>query len=236
MFCLPGSSALSPSRAEKLLRRVQARNPGVQRLGGRYLHFVELQAGQSLSEAQTPVLAALLDYGARGPTMPIPAGARSLLVVPRLGTISPWSSKATDIARICGLHAVARIERGVHHWIEAAGVSDEAALRHALSDRMTETVLAGPEELLRLSDGRGPQPLATVPLGTGGRAALVAANASLGLALSDDEIDYLVEAFAQLGRDPSDVELMMFAQANSEHCRHKIFNATFIIDGQRQEK
>jgi phosphoribosylformylglycinamidine synthase len=238
MFCLPGSSALSPSRAEKLLRRVRLRNPGVQRLGARYQHFVELVAGQTLNDAQTRVLTALLDYGARGPFPAVPSGARSVLVIPRLGTISPWSSKATDIARICGLGAVARIERGVHYWIEAGprGAPDEAGLHHALSDRMTETVLGSPEDLLRLSGGGEPQPLRTVPLTVGGRAALVTANDGLGLALSDDEIDYLVDAFAQLGRDPTDVELMMFAQANSEHCRHKIFNARFIVDGQPQEK
>jgi phosphoribosylformylglycinamidine synthase len=238
MFCLPGSSALSAARADKLLRRVQVANPGVRRLGARYLHFVELGPGQSLNDAQTAVLAALLDYGARGPVEVPPAGARRLLVVPRLGTISPWSSKATDIARICGLAAVARIERGVHYWIDAgaAGVRDEAGLRQALSDRMTETVLGGPEELQGLSGRNDPQPLQTVAVTVGGRAALVAANTSLGLALSDDEIDYLVAAFAELKRDPTDVELMMFAQANSEHCRHKIFNASFLIDGQRQEK
>ncbi len=160
------------------------------------------------------------------------------MVVPRFGTISPWSSKATDIAQVCGLDAVRRIERGIVWRLDSAKkLSREDAPRLAapLFDRMTETALLERGEAARLFVREKTRPLRTVSLASG-RDALVAANSELGLALSDDEIDYLVKNFAALGRDPTDVELMMFAQANSEHCRHKIFNADWIIDGERQPK
>ena len=158
--------------------------------------------------------------------------------MPRFGTISPWSSKATDIAQVCGLDAVRRIERGIVWRIDGAKKlsRDEAArLAAPLFDRMTETALLERGEAARLFVKEETRPLRTVSLASG-RDALVTANSELGLALSDDEIDYLVKNFAALGRDPTDVELMMFAQANSEHCRHKIFNADWIIDGERQPK
>ncbi|MBL8539468.1 MAG: phosphoribosylformylglycinamidine synthase, partial [Betaproteobacteria bacterium] len=159
-----------------------------------------------------------------------------LLVVPRLGTLSPWSSKATDIARHCGLDAVRRIERGVAYTIvtDAAQPLDAAqrgAIAPFLYDRMTETVLDRFEDAARLFQEVTPAPLATVDVLGGGRAALLRANQEMGLALSADEIEYLLENFARIGRNPSDAELMMFAQANSEHCRHKIFNADWVIDG-----
>ena len=163
-----------------------------------------------------------------------------LLVVPRFGTVSPWSSKATDIAHVCGLGAVTRIERGVAYYIVSSqplSQADHAAIAAVIHDRMTENVLDSIDAAAGLFAHHAPQPLATVPVLAQGRAALERANAELGLALSEDEIDYLVAAFTeQLRRDPSDVELMMFAQANSEHCRHKIFNADWIVDGKRSEK
>ena len=166
------------------------------------------------------------------------AATIEITVVPRFGTISPWSSKATDIARVCGLAAVRRIERGIVWGIDTTRElpRDEAArLAAPLFDRMTETALLDRSDAARLFVKEQTRPLRIVSLASG-RDALVAANTELGLALSDDEIDYLVENFAALGRDPTDVELMMFAQANSEHCRHKIFNADWIIDGERQPK
>jgi phosphoribosylformylglycinamidine synthase len=154
-------------------------------------------------------------------------------VVPRIGTISPWSSKATDVAHNCGLGRVRRVERGI--WYTVAGqVHDEPALRAALHDRMTESVLASETEAEHLFAHAQPRPLQSIDLLGGGRGAIEVANLSLGLALAPDEIDYLAESFRALGRNPTDVELMMFAQANSEHCRHKIFNADFILDGEKQ--
>ena len=156
-----------------------------------------------------------------------------MLVVPRLGTVSPWSSKATDIAHSCGLTRVRRIERGIL-YVVVGEVVDEAALRRALHDRMTESILDHASEAAKLFEHAAPRPLTRVALASGGRAVLERANETLGLALSPDEISYLVDAYGALGRDPTDVELMMFAQANSEHCRHKIFNAQMIVDGQPQ--
>lgn len=157
------------------------------------------------------------------------------VVVPRPGTISPWSSKATDIAHNCGFDGVARIERGTIFVIDGLGDCSAAELKlvdACLHDRMVESVLDSPEDADQLFAHTSARPFVTVPVMDGGRDALAEANVSLGLALADDEIDYLTTAFSELGRDPSDVELMMFAQANSEHCRHKIFNASWTIDGE----
>ena len=164
--------------------------------------------------------------------------------MPRLGTISPWASKATDIARNTGLAAVHRIERGTIYTLELKrglfrGKGLDAALedriRAVLHDRMTESVIEPSTDPAQLFTELAGKPVQSVPVLAEGRAALVRANGELGLALSDDEVDYLVDAFTQLRRDPTDVELMMFAQANSEHCRHKIFNADWTIDGVRQD-
>jgi phosphoribosylformylglycinamidine synthase len=233
MLEIAGASAFTPTRLEKRLAAVRVRNPGVTELRASFAHFVDVDG--ALPDDERRVLERLLTYGPRpGAALASPArGARRLLVVPRLGTISPWSSKATDIARICGLVRVRRVERGI--WYEVTGdVADEPALRRALHDRMTESVLASSSEAAGLFAKAAPRPLAQVELGGDGRAALARANAALGLALAPDEIDYLVDAYATLGRDPTDVELMMFAQANSEHCRHKIFNADWVLDGAPQ--
>jgi phosphoribosylformylglycinamidine synthase len=239
MIELAGAPTFTPARLEKRLAAVRARNPAITGLSARFVHFVDTAA--PLDGDARAVLESLLGTRARvagaaaGPdaAQAAEAAARRLLVVPRLGTISPWSSKATDIARGCGLATVARIERGV--WYTIAGpVADPGALAAALHDRMTESVLSSSAEAAGLFARADPRPLRTVALGPAGRAALEAANAELGLALAPDEIDYLLTAYRSLGRDPTDVELMMFAQANSEHCRHKIFNADFVIDGQRR--
>jgi phosphoribosylformylglycinamidine synthase len=231
---IPGAAAFTPARLEKRLAAVRQGNPGVRQLGATFMHFVEL--GRPLPVAHRHVLDKLLTYGpsAAGPG-PI-AAELGLLVVPRLGTISPWSSKATDIARICGLAAVRRIERGILYAV-AGEIRDGAALRRALHDRMTESVLDhGGDAAALLFAEAAPRPLGVVALGSDGRAALARANDTMGLALAPDEIDYLCDAYRTLGRDPTDVELMMFAQANSEHCRHKIFNASYILDGEPQPR
>jgi phosphoribosylformylglycinamidine synthase len=232
MLLIPGPAALSAFRIAKLLERLRALQPQVRGLGARFVHFADLSA--PLSGAEQAVLAQLLTYG---PSLPAAeAGATaggSILVVPRAGTISPWSSKATDIAHVCGLVKVRRLERGLEYRVSAVRALDPeelAQLAPALSDCMTEMALFDSADAARLFEQSEPQPLTTVPL-AGGRAALAAADRRLGLALSAEEIDYLLESFARLQRDPTDVELMMFAQANSEHCRHKIFNASWIIDG-----
>src|SRR3989440_239107 len=234
MLQIPGPPALSAFRIAKLLGRLGALEPAVTALAARFVHFAEL--AQPLSAPEREVLAQLLTYGPRL-TAPAEAGAgECVLVVPRSGTISPWSSKATDIARVCGLAGVRRIERGIEYRVRAArplGSARLARLAPVLIDRMTEMALLDGAQAARLFEHAAPRPLARVSL-TGGRAALEGADRALGLGLSRDEIDYLMASFALLARDPSDVELMMFAQANSEHCRHKIFNARWIIDGQER--
>jgi phosphoribosylformylglycinamidine synthase len=230
MLTLPGSPALSPTRLHKRLRRVMTENPGVTDLAADYVHFVDERAPLGAGARRT--LESLLTYGPRVPRRAIKG--RTLVVVPRLGTISPWSTKATDIARLCGLEEVRRLERGIVYTV-AGPVSNERALRYALSDRMTESVLGGTEDAAPLFTRAEPRPFQSVELLREGRAAIARANLEMGLALAPEEMDYLLEAFQSLGRSPSDVELMMFAQANSEHCRHKIFNADYVIDGDEKE-
>jgi phosphoribosylformylglycinamidine synthase len=228
---LRGAPAFTPARLAKRLKKIQTTNPAIHELGAEFVHFADL--AEPLAEGEARVLDRLLRYGPRVEARTL--AGRRLLVVPRIGTISPWSSKATDVAHNCGLDKVRRIERGI--WYTLAGeVGSEAALRRAIHDRMTESVLEREADAERLFHHAAPRPLATVDVLGAGRAAIAAANRDMGLALAPDEIDYLVESFRALERNPTDVELMMFAQANSEHCRHKIFNADFIIDGQAQGK
>ncbi|MEO8484869.1 MAG: phosphoribosylformylglycinamidine synthase [Betaproteobacteria bacterium] len=238
-LALPGRSAASSFRIAKLLDSLRATAPatGIVALAARYRHYVDL--ARPLSSPERSLLDRLLTYGPRDDVAP--HGDPSFVVVPRPGTISPWSSKATDIATNCGLDAVKRIERGVDwHVTPRDGSRLESADRDALlplvHDRMTDAILDSPSQAGALFVHVAPRPLASVPLIAQGRDALVRANADLGLALADDEIDYLDASFRALGRDPTDVELMMFAQANSEHCRHKIFNASWIVDGVPQPK
>jgi phosphoribosylformylglycinamidine synthase len=233
MLCLRGAPALSAFRLVKLTQRLWAEGLPDARLSAVLVHFAELS--RDLAVEELAVLERLLRYGPAPDFDREPAG-RLLLVVPRPGTISPWSTKATDIAQHCGLEAVKRLERGVAFHVDAPAL-DEVALATAaalLHDRMTETVLFHFADAERLFAHTEPRPLARVDLLAGGRDALLAANGQLGLALSADEIEYLLESFCALGRNPTDVELMMFAQANSEHCRHKIFNASWVIDGEPQ--
>ena len=235
MLVLRGAPALSAFRHAKLLNAVQLRVAKVTDLYAEFIHFAEVTRDLSSDESET--LGRLLRYGPKAEAHE-PQGQLQL-VVPRPGTISPWSSKATDIAHNCGLEAVHRLERGVAYYISAGSElsADELnAVSAVLHDRMVEVVFAQLEQGASLFSHEEPRPMSRVEILSGGRPALEAANVSLGLALADDEIDYLVQAFQELGRDPSDVELMMFAQANSEHCRHKIFNASWDIDGEAQQK
>ncbi len=233
-----GKSALSAFRLDKLRTALAATKSGVSLEDTRHIYFTELSS--ELSPEQAVLLDRLLglDKGAGEPESA--SSAQTLLVVPRLGTISPWSSKATDIARHCALPQVTRIERGVMYYLKNRngkhlGDAEKKSVLPLLHDRMTESVIAEVTGVMeRIFTHGTPQPLSTVDILAGGNVALEAANRELGLALSADEIDYLVENFTKLKRNPTDVELMMFAQANSEHCRHKIFNADWIIDDEQQ--
>jgi len=236
MLQLLGAPAFSPFRLQKHADRIRRTAASVAGLKAHFVHFVELE--QELTTEQHEVLLKLLD--SRGTDLKFVSDGFSLWVVPRIGTISPWSSKATDIAHNCGLLAVKRIERGIRYDVKLEGgvtLDDESVefIGELLHDRMTESVLTRAEDAPLLFQQADPAPLLSVDIMQGGRAELERANVELGLALSDDEIDYLLDSFTSLERNPTDVELMMFAQANSEHCRHKIFNASWIIDGEEKD-
>jgi phosphoribosylformylglycinamidine synthase len=238
--CLLGEPALSAFRSRKLTRSLESICDPAPLLSARYVYLVESagEANWNLPDGGSPATDAeatrqLQDLLHAELTQQLDETGL-LLVIPRLGTQSPWSSKATEIARRCGLAAVRRIERGIAYnlapdWLARAG---EEAVKPLLHDRMTQSVLSTLEQARALFVHARPRPLNRVDLFAEGRQALQTANSELGLALSGDEIDYLVDAYKTLGRNPSDAELMMFAQANSEHCRHKIFNASWTIDGE----
>ena len=239
MMILPGAPCFSEFRCSRILARLHAAKCGVDTVDARYMYFVETR--EPLDQGAREVLQSLLSCGPEGDLdgdLETSDGAR-FLVVPRVGTISPWSSKATDIAHNCGLNQIQRIERGVAFMLAGPGASD-AALRgqieELLHDRMVEAVLDNTADAAALFSHQKPRPLTHIDVLGGGAEALGQANIDLGLALADDEIDYLVEAFLGLQRNPSDTELMMFAQANSEHCRHKIFNASWTVDGTEQQR
>ena len=228
---LPGPNALSDFRREALLQRCRQAEPAVRGLEARHFYLVHWQGGDLRR------LEALVFGDLAGPDRPPTEGpdksaATTICIAPRPGTISPWSTKATDILRNCGLASVARIERGTEYRILADGPFSQASLLPLLHDRMTEAVLHEDDALFCEV---APRPLQRVSLAEG-PAALERANVEMGLALSGDEIRYLFDAFAALRRDPTDVELVMFANVNSEHCRHKIFNAGWTIDGARGER
>lgn len=230
---MAGKAAHSPFRLAKLLGEVRAIEPSVTGLESWFVYWLAL--AREPDDGERGRLRSLLNDGDEA--APPPAG-ELVHVVPRIGTISPWSSKATDIAHACGLDVVERIERGVVWRLAGAG-HDPARLAAAgapLADRMIESLFAGDFDGAALFETRDPAPLVTIPLDGDAGATLAAADRELGLALSPDEIDYLVENYRALGRAPTDAELMMFAQANSEHCRHKIFNADWILDGERRQE
>ena len=229
---LRGASALSLFRIQKLAQKAAALGLPQAEISSEYWYFVS--SSTPLDAAQTEKLQALLS----AVRVDTPAAGQSLfLITPRIGTISPWSSKATDIAHNCGLDGVERIERGMAVYVSGSLHGNERAQwASLLHDRMTESVLPDFQSAEKLFAAHEDQSFDTVDVLGGGRAALEAADKNMGLALSSDEIDYLVENYRALNRNPSDVELMMFAQANSEHCRHKIFNADFILNGEKQPK
>ncbi len=237
MLKLRGGNALSSFRLEKLMQGLREAAPAVSHVHAEYWHFAA--ARRELEAQELAVLEKILTYGPAS-MVEEPQG-ELFLVVPRIGTISPWSSKASDIASHCGLEAVERLERGVAFYVQkrdgtALAAEEKAALLPLIHDRMTEAVLADFDSADKLFRHFEPAPFASVDILGQGQAALEAANREMGLALSPDEIEYLVANFSRIGRNPTDVELMMFAQANSEHCRHKIFNADWVIDGVPQTK
>ncbi|MBF8998980.1 phosphoribosylformylglycinamidine synthase [Vibrio nitrifigilis] len=235
MRILRGSPALSEFRVQKLLETCREQNLPVTDIYAEFMHFADLST--ELNSQEIEKLEKLLTYG---PTIQEhESQGQLLLVTPRPGTISPWSSKSTDIAHNCGLDAVLRLERGTAYYIQSEQpLTNEQvqAVKALIHDRMMEVVFTELEAAEALFSHAEPAPLTPVDILNGGRVALEEANVSLGLALAEDEIDYLVENFTKLGRNPNDIELMMFAQANSEHCRHKIFNADWTIDGVKQDK
>jgi len=241
MLLMYGAPALSAFKKSKLLASLQADIPGITALNDCFVHLVDV--AEELDEQDLRKLGALLSYG---PDIEVDGFAaqpeyqqtyKDRLVVPRPGTISPWSSKATDILHNCGLASVARVERGIAYRVFSEGPLSDAEvvlLDGHLHDRMTQAVLNQSEQGEQLFQDAQPRPLETVDVLGLGKMALEEANQKLGLALATDEIDYLYDSFCQLQRNPNDVELMMFAQANSEHCRHKIFNASWTLDGEQQ--
>ena len=237
---LHGSRALSGFRVSNLLGKIAPQFPQIEDIQSRFVHYVWSDA--ALSEEDLTILHGLLAYGEAHQSNAF--DEVSLTVVPRIGTISPWASKATDIAHNAGLTHIRRIERGIEYGLvlgkgllggkKALSADELAAVAQSMHDRMTESWFAGEYDGHELFLELPNQPLQTIPLLKNGKSALAEANVELGLALSEDEMDYLVDAYQKVQRDPTDVELMMFAQANSEHCRHKIFNADFIIDCEQQ--
>lgn len=225
-----GVTAISDFRASKLLEQIQEVEPAITEISGEYLHFID--SSEKLSPEHTQILESLLTYDT-----PYKGDAQGelMLVVPRPGTISPWSSKATSIARNSGL-LVDRIERGVAYYLKATSTFDRKKISSLLHDRMTETVLDNLEVSDSLFKSSKPKSLRYIDIKAAGISALREADKKMGLALSDEEIDYLYDQYKDIDRNPTDLELMMFGVVNSEHCRHKIFNADWYIDGKKQPK
>jgi len=234
MKTLRGAPALSDFRVKKLLAQCAELQLPVSDIYAEFTHFAHIST--DLNDEEFQVLQQLLKYG---PTIEEhePVG-QFLLVTPRPGTISPWSSKSTDIAHNCGLAKITRLERGIAYYITSDDLNadQQVQLNHLISDRMMEVVFTEVSEATSLFATAEPGELTAIDIENGGKNALVTANVELGLALADDEVNYLFENFTKLGRNPHDIELYMFAQANSEHCRHKIFNADWTIDGVKQPK
>lgn len=234
-----GASALSPFNNSKLLKVLQSKISSIDVIDARYVHLIDTT--QALTEDQIETVGSLLSYGSAY-SSPAPMGvnadiALERIVIPRLGTISPWSSKATDIVHNCGLTSIKRVERAIQFKISTTAKLNSTQLLQLdslLHDRMTQAVMTDIAATSVLFRTAQPKPVLSVDLIERGREALVEANSNLGLALAEDEIDYLLNSFTTLKRNPNDVELMMFAQANSEHCRHKIFNASWEIDGEEK--
>jgi len=237
MFSLRGAPAHSDARRQRLLLNLRAARPSLQDLETEFIFFVDVS--RELEPAEHAILDALLCDDVHDPDPRAPdsrTDAVELYVIPRLGTISPWSSKATEIVQNCGLDAVRRVERGtVFRFTGFADAEEAMLLSSEIHDRMTESLLTRLDGASALFARAEPAPYETVDVRGRGRDAIREADRALGLALAPDEVDYLTDAFRELDRNPTDVELMMFAQANSEHCRHKIFNADWTIDGEARD-
>jgi phosphoribosylformylglycinamidine synthase len=233
---LQGAPAISEFRLNKLQQQLSEEIPDLDAISASYWHFIKAES--ELDEQELEHLGSILDYGPTRHEMDV--SGEHFLVIPRPGTISPWSTKATDIARHCDLEKIQRIERGVvwhvctkqHRLLEE---KEKESIRPLIHDRMVESVFDSMQQAELLFDEHTPASMRCVDLINNGKQALITANLEWGLALSEDEIEYLVDSFTEMGRNPTDVELMMFAQVNSEHCRHKIFNAQWLIDGVKQQ-
>ncbi len=232
MFSLRGAPAHSDARRRRLLQSLRAARPSLQDLESEFVFFIDAERPLDVSEER--ILESLL--GISGADAAASSGDLEIYAVPRFGTISPWSSKATEIVQNCGLGAIRRVERGtVFRFTGLADVDEALRLGPEIHDRMTESLLTDLDEASALFTRAEPVPFETVDVLARGQEAIREADRTLGLALAPDEVDYLVDAFRELDRNPTDVELMMFAQANSEHCRHKIFNAEWTIDGESRD-
>ena len=234
MIVKEGPASHSPFKLESLLRRLQSIDQNIDDLGARFIHLIDSK--NDPDEEQDRILDSILEYG---PGWPFGNDEGfKVFTLPRFGTTSPWSSKATDIAKVCGLTSIEKIERGVIFTL-ALKDKDSAPSKEAIEmlyDRMTEVVITDLKQAKEIFSSLEPQPFSDVDILSDGKKALETANIELGLALNNDEIDYLLEQFTKLNRNPTDAELMMFAQANSEHCRHKVFNADWVIDGVDKER
>ncbi len=225
-----GISALGAFKIKILQATISEAQPGLKLLGAEFVHFSDLNA--ALTDKETSHLNHLLSYSQN---LSINNAVSSIVIIPRLGTISPWSSKATDIMHLCDMTQIKRIERAVVYHFDAK-IHNQSAVLACVMDKMTESELSSMDEAHTIFDNFEPRPFSSVDVLNQGKTALEKTNTELGLALSDGEIDYLVQSFTKLERNPTDIELMMFAQANSEHCRHKIFNADWKVDGVEQAK
>ncbi len=235
MLIIDGGHALSQFRSDSLQRQIESISSNIGGFSAKFVHFI--QTNTDLDACERSKLEALLSYTSSSSSTR--AADLQVLVIPRFGTISPWSSKATDIAHNCGLTQIVRIERGTLYEFSLKNAEDKSATQHIadlLHDRMTESVLFDVDKATLIFNEEAKRKLQEVNLDSNPKEALLDANQDMGLALAEDEIDYLIEKYSQLGRSPTDVELMMFAQANSEHCRHKIFNASWVVDGQAKEE
>ena len=234
MIVKEGPASHSPFKLESLLRRLQSIDQNIDDLGARFIHLIDSK--NDPDEEQDRILDSILEYG---PDWPFGTDEGfKVFTLPRFGTTSPWSSKATDIAKVCGLTSIEKIERGVVFTL-ALKYKDSAPSKEVIEmlyDRMTEVVITDLKQAKEIFSSLEPQPFSDVDILSDGKKALETANIELGLALNNDEIDYLLEQFTKLNRNPTDAELMMFAQANSEHCRHKVFNADWVIDGVDKER
>jgi len=234
MQAISGSRVFSLFRHARLLEQLKTCEPVISGLHASYHHFIDLE--QPLDALQASQLQSLLQYG-KQPSINL-VQSNEIWVIPRIGTISPWSSKATEIIQRCGLNTIHRVERGICYHIECVDgqildLQHESQLTSLLYDRMTQS-LVSQNNLDQIFQHSQPAPLVVIPVVTEGLDALLQVNQTLGLGLSQQEIDYLLESYLPLDRNPTDAELVMFAQVNSEHCRHKIFNADWVIDGEKQ--